>query len=70
MSFLLFHAPLHMFISRINRALLYKGLNDSHSQPNSDLAQLAEHETDDPEVVSSNPTGAIFDEICFILCNF
>ena len=23
-----------------------------------------------PEVVSSNPTGAIFDEIYFVLCNF
>ena len=32
-----------LFISRINRAWLYKGLNDSHRQPNSDLAQLAEH---------------------------
>ena len=38
-----------LFISRINRAWLYKGLNDSHLQPNSDLAQLAEHETDDLE---------------------
>ena len=54
-SFLLFHAPFHMldfvYFSRINRAWLYKGLNDSYVQPNSDLAQLAEHETDDPEVV-------------------
>ena len=32
-----------LFISRINRAWLYKTLNDSHRQPNSDLAQLAEH---------------------------
>ena len=39
---------------------LYKGLNDSHRQPKSDLAQLAEHETDDLEVVSSNPTGDNF----------
>ena len=47
-SFLLFHAPLHMldFVS--------------HPQSNSDLAQLAEHETDDLEVVSSNPTGGNF----------
>ena len=34
------------------------------------LAQLEEHGTDDLEVVSSNPTGAIFDEIYFVLCNF
>ena len=60
-----------MFISKINRAWLYKGLNDSHPQPNSDLAQLGEQETDDLEVVSSNPGGGeIFDEIYFILCNF
>ena len=45
-----------LFISRINRALLYEDLNVSHSQPNSDLDQLVEHETDDPEFVSSNPT--------------
>ena len=40
-----------LFISRINRAWLYKGLNDSHQQPNSDLAQFGEQETDDLEVV-------------------
>ena len=34
------------------------------------LAQLAEHKTDDLKVVSSNSTGAIFDEIYFVLCNF
>ena len=28
---------------RISGAWLYKGLNDSHRQPNSNLAQLAEH---------------------------
>ena len=49
-----------LFISRINRACLYKGLNDSHLQPNSELAQLAEHGTDDLEVVSSSPTGDNF----------
>ena len=32
-------------------------------------AQLAEQKIDDPEAVSSNPTGAIFDEIYFVLCN-
>ena len=36
-SFPLFHAPLYMFISRINRAGLYIGLNDSHPQWSSDL---------------------------------
>ena len=40
------------FICGINRARLYKGLNDSQRQPNSDLAQW----TDDQEVMSSNPT--------------
>ena len=34
------------------------------------LAQLVEQETDDPEVVSSNPLDAIFDKIYFVLCNF
>ena len=37
-----------------------KGLVDSHPQPNSELAQLGEHGTDDLEVVSSNPTGGNF----------
>ena len=50
-----------LFISRINRAWLYKGLNDSHRQPNSDLAQLGEHWTDDLEVGSSIPSrGQLF----------
>ena len=49
-----------LFICKINRAWLYKGLVDSHPQPNSDLAQLGEQETDDLEVVSSNPTGGNF----------
>ena len=59
-----------LFISRINKAWLYEGINDSHRQPNSDLAQLGEQETDDLEVVSSNLTGAIFDEIYIVLWNF
>ena len=59
-----------LFISRSNRAWPYKGLNDSHRQPNSDLAQLVEHYTDDLEVVSLNPTEGNFDKICFVLCNF
>ena len=33
-------------------------------------AQLLEHWTDDQKVKGSNPTGAIFDEIYFVLCNF
>ena len=49
-----------LFISRINRAWHYKGLNDSHPQTNTDLAQLVEHGTDDPEVASLNPTGGSF----------
>ena len=48
MSFLLFHAPLHMLDLMI------------HRQPNSELAQLVEQWTDDLEVVSSNPTGDNF----------
>ena len=34
------------------------------------LAQLVEQETDDQEVMSSNPTGGNFWKICFVLCNF
>ena len=49
-----------LFISRINSACLYKDLNDSHPQPNSDLAQLEEQWAGDLEVVSSNPTGDSF----------
>ena len=48
-----------LFISRINRPHLCKGLNNLHRQPNSDLAQLAEHYSDDLEV-GSNPTGGNF----------
>ena len=51
-----------LFISRINRAQIYKGLNDSHRQRNNDLAHLVEYWSDDQDVVCSNPTGAIFDE--------
>ena len=62
-SFLLFHAPLHMldfclFLESIEHD--YKGLNDSHPQPNSNLAQLVEQWTGDLEVVSSSPTGDNF----------
>ena len=49
-----------LFIFRMNRAWLYKGLNDWDRQQNSDLAQLAEHGTDDPEVVDQFRVGTIF----------
>ena len=39
------------------------------SPTDSPLAQLVECGTHDLEVVSSNPTGTIFDEIYFVLCN-
>ena len=37
---------------------LYKSLNDSHPQTNSELAQLVDHDSEDPEAVGSNPTGS------------
>ena len=40
------------------------------SPTDSSLAQLTEHETDDMEVMGSNPTGSNFDKIYFVLCNF
>ena len=43
-----------------NSTWFSKGLNDSYREPYSDLAQLAEHSSDDPQVVSSNPTGGNF----------
>ena len=57
-SFLLFHVPLHM----LNFVFSLESIehDDLHSQPNSDLAQLAEHETDDLEVMSSKPSGGNF----------
>ena len=49
----------------------FKGLGDSHPQPNSDLVQLPEHETDDPEVVSSKPTeGHFLTKFILFCCNF
>ena len=45
-------------------------LTESHRQPNSELVQLAEHWNTDPEVVSPNLTGTIFDKVYFVLCNF
>ena len=64
-SFLLFHAPLHMlghlFLKSIEHDFIKaKAFNDSQGQPNSDLAQLAEQWPDDLKVVSSNPTGGNF----------
>ena len=49
-----------LLISRINRAWLYKGHEDSGWQLNVDLAQLVRHWPDDPEVLVSNPTGGNF----------
>ena len=59
-----------LFISRINRAWLYKGDEDSRWQLNVDLAQLVRHWPEDPEVLVSNPTGGNFWRIffCFSLC--
>ena len=45
-----------LFISRINRAWLYKGHEDSGWQLNVDLAQLVRRWLEDPEVLVSNPT--------------
>ena len=74
MSFLSFYAPLHMldflFISRINRAGLYKGLSDSQRQPNSDLAQWQSMRLMIWRLWVQTPLEAIFDEIYFVLCNF
>ena len=54
-----------LLISRINRAWLYKGHEDSGWQLNVDLAQLVRHWPEDPEVLVSNPTAAIFWRIFF-----
>ena len=48
-----------LFISRINRVWLYKYLNDSHRQPNSDLAQVIEHKM----VMDSNSWGQFLKKI-------
>ena len=56
-----------LFISRINRAWLYKGYEDPGWQLNVDLAQLARHWPEDPEVLVSNPTGGNFWWIFFLL---
>ena len=61
-----FWSELSFVLCTTSHVGLCKGSNDSHPQPNSDLAQLAEHETDDLEIVSSNPTRATFDEIYFV----
>ena len=59
-----------LFISRINRAWLYKGHGDSGWQLNVDLAQLVEHWPYDPEVLVSIPTGGNIWRIffCSSLC--
>ena len=56
-----------LFISRINRAWLYKGHEDSGWQLNVDLAQLVRHWPEDPEVLVSIPLGTICDKINFAL---
>ena len=56
-----------LFISRINRAWLYKGHEDSGWQLNVDLAQLVRHWPEDLEVLVSNPTGDNFWRIFFLL---
>ena len=48
------------------KACLYKDLDDSYPQPDSDLAQWYECGTDYLEVVSSNTTGDSF-RLKFIL---
>ena len=60
-----------LFISRIYRAWLYKGHEDSGRQLNVDLAQLVRHWPEDLEVLVSNPIGGIFWRIffCSSLCN-
>ena len=49
-----------LFISRINRAWLYKDHEDSGWQLNVDLAQLVRHWPHDLEVLVSNHTGGNF----------
>ena len=54
------HFGLWLFLESIEHDYTYKGLNDWHRQPNSDLAQLTEHESDDLEVVGSIPSRGNF----------
>ena len=56
-----------LFISRINRAWLYKGHEDSGWQLNVDLVQLVEHWPHDLEVLVSIPSGGNFWQIFFVL---
>ena len=49
-----------LFISRIKRAWLYKGYENSGWQLNVDLAQLVRCWPEDLEVMVSNPTGGNF----------
>ena len=48
------------FCSFLEESIKHDFIKESRRQTNSDLAQLAEHETGDPEVVSSNPSGGNF----------
>ena len=55
------------FISRINRAWLYKSHENSGLQLNVDLAQLVRHWPEDPEVLVSNPAEGNFWQLFFAL---
>ena len=46
-----------LFGIEINKARLYKALNNSDNQPNVNLAQLARHQSRSQEVLDSIPTG-------------
>ena len=60
----------HVVISRINRAWLYKGHEDSGWQLNVDLGQLVRHWPHDLEVLVSNPAGgkSLTNLFCSSLC--
>ena len=61
----MFHAPFHILdfvYSRISRTWLYKGLNDSHTQLNSDLAQLVDLRVMVQRLWVQAPLGTIFDD--------
>ena len=59
-----------LLISRINRAWLYKGHEDSGWQLNVDWAQLVRHWPEDLEVLVSNPTGGNFWRFFFFALPF
>ena len=57
-------SPTCEVVHETKESSLQKSLTDSS------IAQLAEHGTDDPVVVSSTPLWAISNEIYYVLCNF